>query len=66
LKLKKQQSGDSHAHIAFHTTSNSHVIRKASVVGNGVDAMAKGQPDVENSLGYASPPSHLSLHKNYS
>ena len=43
LRPKKQQSSDSHAHIAFHNTS--HVVRKASVVGNGVDAAAKGRPD---------------------
>ena len=46
LRPKKQQSsGDSQAHIAFHTAFNSHAVRKASVVGNGVDAAAKGHPD---------------------
>src|SRR5436190_23052860 len=45
LKPKKQQSSDSHAHIAFHSISNSHVVRKASVVGNGIDAAAKGKHD---------------------
>ena len=46
LRPKKQQSGgDSQARIAFHTAFNSHAVRKASVVGNGVDAAAKGHPD---------------------
>jgi hypothetical protein len=35
LKGKRQPSTAAEAHQAFHTTS--HVIRKASVIGNGVD-----------------------------
>jgi hypothetical protein len=47
LKAKKQQSADeSHAHIAFHTATGPygpHVVRKATIVGNGVDD-GKGDP----------------------
>jgi len=34
-----------HAYTASHTASDPHVIRKASIIGNGIDTMSKGHPD---------------------
>jgi hypothetical protein len=45
LKPKKQQaSGDSHAHIAFQSIVNPRVVRKVTIIGNGVHN-SKGHPD---------------------